>query len=183
MSSIWLITGPPAVGKSTLVSKVVLKLKSRGVIIGGCASGERRVGGTRSGFEVRDLTNGTHGELASTERKLGPKVGKYRVNLVDLASVGAKGLSDAADGSELIVIDEIGPMELVSPEFRKAVRKCLDSGKPILAVIHERMEDDLFVELREKAKDLIELDVNNRDKAVDDIASNILADIGAPKSS
>ncbi len=183
MAKMWLVTGPPAVGKSTLVSRVVLKLKSRGVIVGGCTTGERRVRGTRVGFEVRDLTNGTQGELASTTRRLGPRVGKYRVNLADLGSVGAKGIADAVDGSELIVIDEIGPMELVSPDFRRAVRKGIDSGKPILAVVHERLEDDLLTEMKSKADTLLELDANNRDQAVEGIASEIMAAVKLPKSS
>lgn len=183
MNTIWLVTGPPGVGKSTLVSRVILKLKSRGVIIGGCTTGEKRLGGIRVGFEVKDLTNGTTGELASTTAKLGPRVGKYRVNLHDLASFGAKGLSDAADQSELIVVDEIGPMELVSPDFRRAVRKCIDSGKPILAVVHERLEDDLLAELRSKATDMLELDQNNRDDAVDELANQIMSSIKLPKSS
>lgn len=183
MSSIWVVTGSPGVGKSTLISRVVLKLKSRGVIVGGCATGEMRVGGTRVGFEVRNLTNGARGELASTTRKLGPRVGKYRVNLSDLASVGAKGLSDAADASELIVVDEIGPMELVSPEFRRAVRKCIDSGKPMLAVAHERMEDDLLSEVRAKAKSVLEVDLNNRDGLVDEVAGEIASTMRLPKSS
>lgn len=183
MSGIWLVTGPPGVGKSTLVSRVTLRLKSRGVIIGGCTTGEKRVGGVRVGFEVKDLTNGTAGELASTSGKLGPRVGKYRVNLADLASFGAKGLSDAADQSELIVIDEIGPMELVSPDFRRAVRKCIDSGKPILAVVHERLEDDLLAEVRSKARELVELDTNNRDEAADSLLAQITAALKTPKSS
>jgi len=183
VSDIWLVTGPPGVGKSTLVSRVTLKLKSRGVIIGGCTTGEKRTGGVRVGFEVKDLTNGTTGELASTSGKLGPRVGKYRVNLSDLSSVGAKGLSDAAEVSELVVIDEVGPMELVSPDFRRAVRKCIDSGKPILAVVHERLEDDLLAELRSKAKELVELDANNRDDATDEIAAEIAATMKTPKPS
>ncbi len=183
VSYIWLITGPPGVGKSTLISRVTLRLKSRGIIIGGCTTGEKRVGGVRVGFEVKDLTNGGTGELASTTAKLGPRVGKYRVNLSDLASVGAKGLSDAADVSEIIVIDEIGPMELVSPDFRRAVRKCIDSGKPILAVVHERLEDDLLAEFRSKATDLLELDTNNRDQAAEEILAEIVATMKLPKSS
>jgi len=183
MSDIWLVTGPPGVGKSTLISRVMLKLKSKGIIIGGCTTAEKRHEGVRVGFEVKDLTNGTTGELASTAAKLGPRVGKYRVNLADLASVGAKGLSDAADLSELVVIDEIGPMELVSPDFRRAVRKCIDSGKPILAVVHERLEDDLLAEFRSKAKELIELDTNNRDRATEELGAQIAAAMKLPKPS
>jgi nucleoside-triphosphatase len=148
MSDIWLISGPPGVGKSTLISRVILRLKSAGVIVGGISTLERREGGERVGFMIRDLTNEAKGELASVSSNVGPRVGKYRVNLSDLASVGARGLSDAAKSSELIVIDELGPMELVSPEFRRAVTSCIASGKPILAVVHERLEDDLIEELR-----------------------------------
>jgi nucleoside-triphosphatase len=183
LGSIWLVTGPPGVGKSTVVSRVVLRLKSAGLIVGGCTTTERRVKGERVGFEVRDLTNGTQGELASVARNLGPKVGKYRLNLADLASVGAKGISDAALRSELVVIDELGPMELTSPEFRKAVRSCLDSGKPILAVVHERLEDDLIIEMRSKAKEEVELSQYNRDEEADRLGKEILDAVGVPKAS
>lgn len=182
MDPIFLITGPPGIGKSTILAKVVLRVMSYGVIVGGCTTAEIRRGGARVGFEVRDVTNGTRGELATTSRTLGPKVGKYRVNLADLASVGAKGLSDAVGRSELIVVDEIGPMELVSPEFRKAIRACIESGKPMLAVVHERMEDDLLSELRAKAGEVIEVDENNREQLVDEIADDLLAATRASKS-
>ncbi len=183
MSGIWLLTGPPGIGKSTVVSRVVLRLKSAGVIVGGCVTSERKEKGVRVGFEVKDLTNGTQGELASVSRRIGPRVGKYRLNLVDLASVGAKGLADAAAVSELIVIDELGPMELVSPEFRKGVRACLQSGKPIFAVVHERLEDDLLAEMRSRASETIELTQTNRDEAADQLSEALLAAVGIKKNS
>jgi nucleoside-triphosphatase len=183
LGNIWLVTGPPGIGKSTIVSRVVLRLKGRGVIVGGCTTVEKRAKAQRVGFEVRNLTTGAQGELASLTGGLGPRVGKYRVNLGDLASVGAKGLLDAAASSELIVIDEVGPMELVSPEFRRAVKVCIESGKPILAVIHERMEDDLLTELRGKAKVLFEVDDNNRDEVAESLGSELSGALGAPKSS
>ncbi len=183
MSSIWLVTGPPGVGKSTVVSRVVTRLKSTGVIVGGCVTRERKAEGRRVGFDLLNLTDGTRGELASLSSKLGPWVGKYRVNLTDLSAVGAAGLATAAEGSELIVIDELGPMELVSPEFRRAVRKCIDSGKPILAVIHERLEDDLLAEVRSKANTVVELTQETRDRAVDELADAILALVGSSKPS
>lgn len=183
MADIWLVTGPPGVGKSTIVSRVVLRLKSRGVIVGGCQTAEKRVSGHRVGFEIRDLTSGAQGELASVAGALGPRVGKYRVNLADLANLGAKGLQDAAATSELIVMDEVGPMELVSPEFRRAVRVCIDSGKPILAVIHERLDDDLLVELREKARTILTVDLNNREELTEQLSSEMIGALGRAKSS
>ena len=181
MAGIWLITGPPGVGKSTAVSKVVLRLKSAGVIIGGCTTSERKAGGVRIGFEVRDLTSGRTGELASAASRVGPRVGRYRVNLTDLAGIGAKGLEAASESSELIVVDEVGPMELVSPEFRKAVRRCIDSGKPMLAVVHERLDDDLLNELRQKATALFTLSMENRDSAAEELGAALMNAVGGPK--
>jgi nucleoside-triphosphatase len=169
------------VGKSTVVSNVVLKLKSAGVIVGGCTASETRSGGARTGFDVTDLTSGRKGMLASVDSKFGPRVGRYRVNLTDLASVAAGGLEAATHSSELIVIDEVGPMELVSPDFRRAVRKCVASGKPVLAVVHERLDDDLLNELRAGAEQIFALTVENRDDASDSLASVLLAAAGGPK--
>ncbi len=181
MPGIWLVTGPPGVGKTTTVSKIILRLKSAGVIVGGCSTSERRSGGARVGFEVKDLTTGRSGELASVSSKFGPRVGRYRVNLTDLAKVGAAGLDAAADSSEVIVIDEVGPMELVSPEFRRAVRRCVDSGKPILAVVHERLEDDLLNELREKATATFSLTVETRDNLTEELGAALMDAAGGPK--
>jgi len=178
---IWLVTGSPGIGKSTVVSKVALRLKSAGVIVGGCTTAEKRSGGARVGFEIRDLSSGRTGELASATSKFGPRVGRYRVNLTDLASVGGAGLEAAASGAEVIVIDEVGPMELVSPEFRRGVRRCIDSGKPMLAVAHEKLEDDLLGELRRKASSITPLTIENRDGAADELSATLLQAVGGPK--
>jgi len=178
---IWLVTGPPGVGKSAAVSKVILILKSAGLIVGGCTTLEKRQGGVRVGFDVRDLTSGRTGELASTNSKFGPRVGRYRVNLQDLAKIGAAGLLAAARSSEVIVVDEVGPMELVSPEFRRGIRACIDSGKPMLAVVHERLEDDILSELRRKAASVLTLSVENRDGVPDELGRALLEAAGGRK--
>jgi len=121
------------------------------------------------------------GELASATSKVGPRVGRYRVNLTDLANIGGAALEAASSHSELILVDEVGPMELVSPEFRKGVRRCIDSGKPMLAVVHERLEDDLLNELRVKAEAIITLTVENRETAADGLAETLLEAAGGPK--
>ncbi len=181
LGGIWLVSGPPGVGKSTAVSRVVLKLKSAGVIVGGCTTSEKRSGGARTGFEIRDLTSGRAGELASATSKVGPRVGRYRVNLDDIASVGAAGLEAAASSSEVIIIDEVGPMELVSPEFRRAVRRCVDSGKPLLAVVHERLDDDVLNELRTRADSTYTISIENRDEMTEEIGAALMKAVGGPR--
>ena len=181
MGSIIVVTGPPGVGKSTLVSKIVYRLRSSGVIVGGFITTEVKVKGVRTGFNIRDLTRDRTGVLASSESKLGPKLGRYRVNLTDLSGIGAEGLEEAARTSELIVIDEVGPMELVSPEFRRAVGTCIDSGKPMLVVLHERLEDDLLARLRVAATETFMLTTENRDTVADGISTSLLAAVGGSK--
>jgi len=80
------------------------------------------------------------------------------------------------------VIDEVGPMELVSPEFRRGIRACIDSGKPILAVVHERLEDDLLTELRQKATEAIMVSVDDREEVADQLAASLLKAAGGPKT-
>ncbi len=170
----WLISGPPGIGKSTVVSKVVFNLRSAGFIIGGCVTKERRKNKERVGFDIEDLLGGERGELASTSGHLGPRVGRYRVNLEGLSSVGARALSEGVSRAELVVIDEVGPMELTSPEFRRALATCTGSGKPLFAVVHEKMNDPLIEELKKKSKnEVVSVTLQNRDSLVADLTRRI----------
>ena len=52
-----------------------------------------------------------------------------------LESIGLPALEEATAGAKLLVVDEIGKMELFSQRFREAVLRALDAGRPILASI------------------------------------------------
>ncbi len=174
-SPVWLITGPPAIGKSTVLSRVILSLRTSGLIVGGCTAKEVRESKARTGFEIVDLLTGRQGELASVKRRIGPKVGKYRVNLRGLAEVGATALLEAIERAEVMVIDEIGPMELISPDFRRAAERCLESRKPILAVVHENMKDPLADKFdRVAGMSLYTVTLQNRDHLAESISGAIL---------
>ncbi len=139
-----LLTGAPGVGKTTVLLKSVEVLKGKGFSVGGMVSREVREGNVRVGFEILDLTSGKHGWLAHVNQQGGPRVGKYRVNLQDLDGVGAKAILEATKKSQVIAIDEIGPMELYSPRFKQAVTKALQSHKPVVAVVHAQAKDPLL---------------------------------------
>ncbi|NWF97298.1 MAG: DUF2478 domain-containing protein [Candidatus Thorarchaeota archaeon] len=107
---ILLLTGNPGVGKTTVLLRVVEALKAKGYSVGGMISREVRSGGTRVGFEILDLASGRRGWLAHVNQPSGPQVGKYRVNLEDLNSIGAEAIANAVASSDVVAIDEIGPM-------------------------------------------------------------------------
>src|SRR5271154_4974870 len=175
---IWRVTGPPGIGKSTLVSKVVFAVRSKGLGVGGCLTREVRKGRERTGFRLVDLLSGNEAELASVGG-LGPRVGKYRVNITNLSSLGAGSLQRAAEVADFIVIDEVGPMELTSPEFRKGVKACLASKKPMLVVLHESMKDPLMAEITEQPeKELVELTLHNREGVSRELPEQIALSLG-----
>lgn len=145
-----LLTGPPSVGKTSVLMKVVDALRKREICVGGMISREVREGGTRVGFEILDLTSSRRGWLAHVNQKNGPQIGKYRVNIEDLNSIGAQAIAEAVENCEVIVIDEIGPMELFSEKFKKTVRKALESQKLVLAVVHWKAQDPLIAEAKKR---------------------------------
>jgi nucleoside-triphosphatase len=133
-----------------VLTKTVDALKDSGVSVGGMLSREVREGNTRVGFEILDLTSSKHGWLAHVNQKSGPHVGKYRVNLQELDEVGAKAIGRAQEKCAVVVIDEIGPMELFSQKFKHAVAQALESKKLILAVVHLKAKDPLITLVKQR---------------------------------
>lgn len=144
----FVVTGSPGSGKTTVVLKTVDNLRARGCLVGGMISRDVRSWTGRIGFELLDLESGRKGSLASVNQNEGPRVGKYRVNMEDLARIGAGSILHAIANADVIIIDEIGPMELFSPEFVQAVLKALDSGKPIVCTVHWKMKNELIDKIR-----------------------------------
>ncbi len=152
------VTGKPGVGKSTIVAKVVEK---SGINACGIRTAEILVHGKRQGFSIEDISTGRKGILSHV-RCTGPKHGKYHVNLTDLDGIGTKAIRNALD-CELVVIDEVGPMELRSENFIRAVEDVLASDRPVLAVLHRSSTHPLAQRVREEFE-VIVVDENNRDE-------------------
>jgi nucleoside-triphosphatase len=139
-----LVTGRPGVGKTTLISKVAQGLRKRGVSVGGMITYETREKGVRTGFLVEDLKTGLKGLMASVNYSSGPRVGKYVVSPMEIERVGVNAIRDAVANDMVVIIDEIGPMELYSEAFKKAVLEAFSSAKSVVATIHYRASQNHF---------------------------------------
>jgi nucleoside-triphosphatase len=145
---ILLLTGSPGVGKTSVLLRIVESLKAQGYSVGGMVSREVRVGSGRVGFEILDLHTGGKGWLAHVAQEQGPKVGRYRVNLGDLDSIGVEAITNAALTSDVVIVDEIGPMELSSQKFKEALRKVADGSKLVIGVVHLKATDSVITEMK-----------------------------------
>ncbi|XP_010266192.1 PREDICTED: cancer-related nucleoside-triphosphatase homolog isoform X2 [Nelumbo nucifera] len=136
----FLVTGPPGVGKTTLVMRVLERIRTTNpnLKVQGFYTREVRQGTERVGFEVVTL-DGRKGPLASTtnsspESLRWPNVGKYRVDVASFELLALPELQIKED-TDLFIIDEVGKMELYSSSFFPAVLKVLESNIPVLATI------------------------------------------------
>ena len=126
-----LLTGKPGTGKTALIKEALARTK---VKKGGFYTEEIRTGGIRQGFRIVTL-DGQEAILAHVGISSPYQVSKYRVDTDSLNRVGVSALRRALKESDLIVIDEIGKMELLSARFKEVVMQAINSGKKVLGTI------------------------------------------------
>jgi len=159
-----LLTGSPGIGKTTVLLRIVEVLKNEGYNVGGMVSREVRSCGVRVGFEILDLGSDRRGWLAHVNQPSGPKVGKYHVNLNDLDRIGAEAIVKAMENFDVVVIDEIGPMELFSERFKEAVKQAVECCKLVIGVIHWKASDKLIDEVKAREdSEIFLVTLENRD--------------------
>lgn len=164
MKRLVFITGHPGVGKTSVLIRAVDVLKAKGYKVGGMISREVRERGVRVGFEIVDFHTGQRGWLAHVTQPTGPRVSKYRVNLSDLNAIGASSILNATIDADIIIVDEIGPMELFSLGFKKAVGQAIRSSKPVVGTIHFRALDPLINTIKEREDaEILEVTYENRE--------------------
>ena len=178
MRIFYALTGPPGCGKTTAILRIVNELKKRGVRVEGMYTQELREGGRRIGFIIKRITGGK-GTLAHVRFREGPRLGRYVVNLRDLEAIGVSALMDGLKEAEVIVVDEVGPMELFSQRFREAVEQLISSDKNAIITVHYRSRDPLVIKVKKTAgKNLIILNRENRDQIPAIIVKNVVEAVG-----
>lgn len=131
MKPVYLLTGKPGTGKTSLIKQAVAELEGRA---GGFYTEEIRSRGTRLGFKLITL-DGHEAILAHIDFGKRFQVGKYGVDVDSLDRVGVAALRQAAEQCDLVVVDEIGKMELFSVAFREVVLQTIGGGKRVLGTI------------------------------------------------
>ncbi len=157
------ITGEPGVGKTTLVKKLVKALKDRAI---GFWTEEVRDRKTkkRKGFKVV-TTEGKETLFASKTFTSKHLVGSYGVNVARFESVVLPLLEKAlSKRDKILVVDEVGKMELFSKKFRDIMRVAIHEPRDMIVTIPIRDVHPLVKEIRRlPGAVLIELTKGNRE--------------------
>jgi nucleoside-triphosphatase len=142
------VTGPPGCGKTAAVEAAVGVWRSRGfpvrgIVQPGVFSHRRKVG-----FLVRDLATGAEAVLAQrVERGQGEHGTAYRFSREGL-ELAARALGGIAAGS-VLVVDEIGPIELRGDGHMPALRRALATAglAAVVLVVRRQLVPSLLAAL------------------------------------
>jgi len=146
------------VGKTTLVNKIITQLSCK---IGGFYTHEMKENGRRTGFYITDF-EGNQMVMASEKSDSPYRVNIYGVNIEAFEMIGIPAMERALQNADLIIIDEIGRMEMFSPKFCDLLRKVFDSDKPLLATI-KKVDCELTKELKAR-DDVVKYEVTNENR-------------------
>jgi nucleoside-triphosphatase len=156
-----LVEGRPGSGKTTVAARLASLLAKQGVEVRGFVTHEIREAGRRVGFAVEAIS-GNKATLAHVQFPGPPRVGNYGVDLDAFEHVVLPALEQPLHNA-VVVIDELGKMELASRRFREAVSRLLDAPVDIVATVHvfrhpftdqlKEREDVERIKLRRECRD------------------------------
>ena len=164
-----LVTGPPGIGKTTLVLRVLELLPGRRFT--GFYTEEIRGRAGRTGFRIVTL-DGPKAQLATVGGMGGPRVGRYAVHLEALEAVCVNAL-EPGSGIDGVIIDEIGKMECLSPAFVRAARRALSGPVPVLGTIALAGGGFIAEAKRMPGVEVIAISRENREKLPGEIAPRL----------
>jgi nucleoside-triphosphatase len=160
-----LVTGVPGIGKTTVLRKVAEGLGSTRIC--GFYTEELREQGVRRGFRLVGF-DGSQGIIAHVDMPHRQRVGKYGVDVAALDRLIKSTLSSQNDCA-VYLVDEIGKMECLSPDFVAAMNTLLESDTLLVASIGKKGHG-FIQEVKQRSDiELLELTQANRDTLPEDI--------------
>jgi nucleoside-triphosphatase THEP1 len=165
MNEVLLLTGERGIGKTGVCQRVVREARERGLACAGVVSPAVFEDGEKTGITLVEVATDEYRPLAVAE-DLPPGVrwGKYRF-VPEALEWGAQVL-EAATPCDLLVVDELGPLELEADQGLVAALDVLNAGGFSLALVVVRPE--LVEKLRERlggrVAQILEVTLANREQ-------------------
>ncbi len=144
------ITGLPNTGKTQLLMKIIDMLEAEEMIVGGMITEAIIFRNKKVGFYVIDWLTKKKRKFAHENIESKIHVENYGVDMRALDAVGVKAIKAAIAEADVIIIDEVGKMEVESPGFVQVVNDALDSDKPLILTLHKKSRNPLLQDIRRR---------------------------------
>jgi nucleoside-triphosphatase len=144
------ITGLPNAGKTQALVKVIEMLEESEQKVGGMITEPIVKNNRRVGFYVMDWMSKEKDILAHVDHESKVMVGRYKVNIDVLERIGVSAIENAGEECDIIIIDEVGRMEVESEKFVDAVKKALEEDKPLILTLHKKSRNPLLQDIRRR---------------------------------
>jgi nucleoside-triphosphatase THEP1 len=158
-----IVTGPPGAGKSTVCRRVVELARTRGITAGGIVTVRRVEDRREAGLDVVDVATDERRPLAELDSVTGgPTTGRWHFHPAALA-FGLAGCRRVPPEA-LLVIDELGPLELVQHDGWDPLVPLLHAHTgPLLVVVRPSLIAPFLVLAEGRNPDTVEVTHAERD--------------------
>ena len=147
------ITGLPGAGKTYTLRKVIEMLTSDGKLTVGGMIDEKVAddsGRKKVGMKVTDLLTNESAVFARPDIESKIMIGTLGVDLALFESVSIAAIKNACEQCDIVIIDEVGKVEVESQAFVDAVNEALDVDKPMIITLHKKSRNPLLQDIRRR---------------------------------
>lgn len=144
------ITGLPEAGKTYTLLKVIEMLENSETKIGGMITKPMFKKDKKIGFEIVNWMTKEKAVLAKFNPDADIENEQFDVEIKALETIGVKAITQATEEADIIVIDEVGKLEVESDVFVNAVKAALETDKPMLLTLHKKSRNPLLQDIRRR---------------------------------
>lgn len=166
-----LLTGKPRMGKTTLIKKLIHLVGPD--LCGGFYTEEITNAGDRIGFRCVAV-DGESVEIANVESPSHIRIGRYGVDVEKFEDFAIHKLREALSSKKIIVIDEMGFMQMLSASFQSMVHEIISDRRIVLGTIPVESHPEIDIIKYRKEVGIISLNEFNRDRMPELLIKDIL---------
>ncbi len=145
------ITGLPGSGKTHTLKRVIeVLLKEEDLTIGGMIDEKITDGRHDVGIKVCNFMTKEEVVFARPDIESKITIGTLGVDLSLFESVAIDAIKNACENCDIIIIDEVGRVEVESQAFVDVVKEALDFDKPMIITLHKKSRNPLLQDIRRR---------------------------------
>jgi nucleoside-triphosphatase THEP1 len=172
-----ILAGDTGSGKTTFATRLVERLRARGLRVAGILAPGLLEAGRRTGFDILDVATGERRPLAREHQVLPAPHARWSRFAFDAAglALGRAALSPGAQRADVVVVDEVGPFELSGGGWADALDTLNGFGGATILVVRRSIVEEVAARWGSAAALVYDVAAADLDDVADGIESSLPA--------